>query len=818
MRRFLVPCLLCFLFTGFSAPGWLQAQDKASADAASVLPRGQAIYQHRCQSCHGQNGAGTKEVPGALFGDRAIGELADLIDRTMPEGAPEECVGEDARAVAEWMQQAFYSPEAQARLNPPRIELSRLTVSQYRNVVADLSTSFRWQQTPGAERGLNAAYFSGRSHRRERQVLQRVDGQVDFQFGSGSPDGEKLGEDAFAISWDGSLIPRESGWYEFTLRTENGARLYVNDRAAPLIDAWVRSGTDTEFHGRRYLLSGRLYPIKLDWFKFGEKTAAVQLCWKVPGGVLEPIPRRHLCPKPSADVLVVETPFPPDDRSSGYERGTSVSKEWDEATTAAAVEAADRVVATIGDLARLRDGGDRGKKIRDFAAAFVERAFRRPLDDQLREKYIDAQFAAAKTDDEGLRRVVILTLKSPRFLYREATGADDDYDRAARLSFAVLNSLPDQQLLEAAKAGRLNSTEELRRHARRLAADPRARARLLEFLRSWLNLDRLHELDKSDSVYPDFTPELAADLRTSLELALEQAVDTAGGDFRSLLSSNTLFMNGRLAKFYAATLPADAVAVAASAAVESEFYPVVFEPEHRAGLVSHPFLLSGLAYLEASSPIHRGVFVSRGLLGRGVKPPPIAVSPTAPELSPELNTRERVALQTSPEMCVNCHNLINSLGFALENFDAVGRYRSEEKGRPVDASGQYLQRSGRLVRFTGARELAQFLAESEETQRSFVRQLFHHMVQQPVLAWGPEAIDELSDAFAGSQFRMQEQQAETAVRAASRGRAVPAPVAAAVGTVQPASPDFRAVVSDRLSSSHPVFSRESQLQRANKLR
>ncbi|MGV2338046.1 MAG UNVERIFIED_CONTAM: PA14 domain-containing protein [Planctomycetaceae bacterium] len=121
-------------------------------------------------------------------------------------------------------------PEAQARLNPPRIDLARLTVSQYRNAVADLSTSFRWQQTPGEERGLNAAYFAGRSHRRERQVLQRLDPQINFQFGTASPDGEKLSEDAFAISWDGSLIPRETGWYDFTLRTENGARLYINDR------------------------------------------------------------------------------------------------------------------------------------------------------------------------------------------------------------------------------------------------------------------------------------------------------------------------------------------------------------------------------------------------------------------------------------------------------------------------------------------------------------------------------------------------------------------------------------------------------------
>ncbi|MFM7037043.1 MAG: DUF1592 domain-containing protein [Planctomycetaceae bacterium] len=777
MRRFLTSLFLLTAALLSHARTSVSAQDKSE-----LLARGQAIYQKQCQSCHGINGTGSTEVPSPLFGDRALAELADLIERTMPEGAPQECTGEDARAVAEWMQHAFYSPEAQARLNPPRIDLARLTVSQYRNAVADLSTSFRWQQTPGEERGLNAAYFAGRSHRRERQVLQRLDPQINFQFGTASPDGEKLSEDAFAISWDGSLIPRETGWYDFTLRTENGARLYINDRATPLIDAWVRSGTDTDFHGRRFLLSGRLYPIRLEWFKFSEKTATVQLLWQVPGGVFEPIPQRHLCPKSSPDVLVVETPFPPDDRSSGYERGTSVSKEWDEATTAAAVEAADRIVASINDLARLRDGGDRALKIREFAGNFVERAFRRPLDDTLRQKYIDSQFAAAKTDDEGLRRVVILTLKSPRFLYREATAVNDDYDRASRLAFALLNSAPDQQLLDAAKAGRLNSPDELRKQARRLAADPRSRARLVEFLRSWLNLDRLHELDKSDTAHPDFTPEIAADLRTSLELALQHAADSHGGDFKNLLNSNSIFMNQRLAKFYGASLTNSPPAADSESTEDSQFQLVKFEPEHRAGIVSHPFLLSGLAYLETSSPIHRGVFVSRGLLGRGVKPPPIAVAPTAPELSPALSTRERVTVQTSPDMCVNCHNLINSLGFALENFDAVGRYRSQEKGKAVDASGQYLQRSGRLVRFTGARELAEFLAQSEETQRSFVRQLFHHMVQQPVLAWGPNAVDDLSKAFAAGKFQMQELQAEIAVRAALQGWSASAPATAAVSS------------------------------------
>ena len=94
-----------------------------SDQPGSVLERGRAIYERQCISCHGPNGIGTTDAPSPIFGDRPTSDLSDLISRTMPKGSPGDCIGDDARVVAEWMQQEFYSPEAQARLNPPRIEL-----------------------------------------------------------------------------------------------------------------------------------------------------------------------------------------------------------------------------------------------------------------------------------------------------------------------------------------------------------------------------------------------------------------------------------------------------------------------------------------------------------------------------------------------------------------------------------------------------------------------------------------------------------------------------------------------------------------------
>src|SRR5262249_34367495 len=147
-------------------------------------------------------------------------------------------------------------------------------------------------------------------------------------------------------------------------------------------------------------------------------------------------------------------------------------------------------------------------------------------------------------------------------------------------------------------------------------------------------------------------------------------------DFRQLLLSETLFLNGRLAKLYGVDLPADA-----------PFKKVAPETGKRAGVLTHPYLLAAFAYTAESSPIHRGVFLAPNVLGQTLRPPPEAFTPLPAEAHPELTTRERVALQTRPQACVVCHGMINPLGFTLENFDAIGRLREQERGKPIDTTG-----------------------------------------------------------------------------------------------------------------------------------
>jgi hypothetical protein len=141
-------------------------------------------------------------------------------------------------------------------------------------------------------------------------------------------------------------------------------------------------------------------------------------------------------------------------------------------------------------------------------------------------------------------------------------------------------------------------------------------------------------------------------------------------------------------------------------------------------------------------------------LGLSLRPPPDAFTPLAPELHPDLTTRERIALQTKPQACQNCHGMINPLGFTLEHFDAIGRYRDKDSGRPVDATGAYQTRAGDLVRFAGVRDLAAFLADSEETHDAFIERLFHNLVKQPVRAYGPRKLADLRRFFADNHYNV----------------------------------------------------------------
>ena len=551
----------------------------------------------------------------------------------------------------------------------------------------------------------------------------------------------------FRVNWQGSVLAAETGEYDFVVKSENAIKLWVNDTVRPLIDASVKSGDDTEYRGSIHLLGGRVYPLRLEFSRGKEKRSSISLLWKPPHRTVEVIPGRNLSPNAFPETFVLKTPFPPDDRSVGYERGTSISKAWDQATTDAALDVAGYVVEHLKDLAGVSDNApdkEREPKLRDFCGRFAERAFRRPMSAEQRAFFVDRQFKASRDPSTAVKRVVLLALKSPRFLYRElGAGNPDAFDVASRLSFGLWDSLPDATLLEAAASGRLANREQVADQARRMASDLRARSKVREFFLQWLRVDQGPEIAKDPKAYPGFDEAVVSDLRSSLEMFLDDVIGGESADFRELLHAKYLYLNGRLAKLYGVALPPDA-----------PFQKVDREPRERAGVLTHPYLLSSFAYTASSSPIHRGVFVSRSVLGRALRPPPEAVAPLAADLHPDLSTRQRVELQTRPESCQSCHAMINHLGFTLEHYDAIGRYRDREKGRPIDATGSYETRAGNRVELDGVAALAAFLAASEETHTAFVQQLFHYLVKQPIRAFGRQDLPNLRRSFAANDYNI----------------------------------------------------------------
>jgi hypothetical protein len=723
---------------------------------------GEQIYSRLCAKCHGDQGEGVaNEHDEPLVGDWSIEKLTRVIIRTMPDDEPKQCVGNNAKRVARYIYDTFYSPDAQVRNKPPRIELARLTNRQYLHSVADLIGSFTGQSEFGQAGGLKAGYYNSRNHSRNKHSLERTDATVDFQYGGGTPapDNKEYKAEEFSMRWSGSVFAEETGDHEFIVTSENGVRLWVNNMDLKLIEGWVSSGELRELNGTIRLIGGRAYPLRLDFFKYKSRSASVKLEWHPPHRARQVIPARSLSPASTRSTFVMRQPFPPDDSSAGYERGSAVSKQWDEAATFAAIEAANWVAEHLDPLAGTSaTDKDRLAKTRAFSHQFAKRAFRRPLDAEQQRFFIDSRFAGRKPVTDSVKEVVLLTLKSPRFLYPDL-GQADDYSVATRLALGLWDSMPDDELLRAAAAGRLNTPDEARQQALRMLRDSRSRAKLRDTFHHWLGIDHAEEIAKDTEQYPNYDKSLEADLRTSLNIFLDNIVwRTAGADFRKLLNSRHLPFNERLARFYGAQRVKH----------HGEFGPSFFDHE-RAGLLTHPYLLALYSYHNATSPIHRGVFITRHVLGRSLKPPAEAVVFKDEAFAPDMTMREKVTQLTKADACMTCHGIINPLGFALEQFDGIGRLRDTEKGRPINTISDYLSADGSAVRLTSAGDLARHATESPSAQNGFIEMLFNQVAKQPVRAYGSGVLNRLRGDFAASGFNVQFLLAETAVINALNG-------------------------------------------------
>lgn len=359
---------------------------------------------------------------------------------------------------------------------------------------------------------------------------------------------------------------------------------------------------------------------------------------------------------------------------------------------------------------------------RAFVDLFGRRAFRRPLQPEERARLLRLFAVGRRTSFRaGIETVIQAVLQSPAFFYRDAPapGAGpgqvvklDGWALATRLSYLLWATTPDDRLLARAAAGGLATAADVEAEARRMLADPRARAVVATFNRQWLTLDRIDRIDKSRSDFKDFDSALNGVLREEIERFLDHVIWEGPGDFATLLTSPVTFLDGRLAAFYGVP-----------GIQGPTFRQVTLDPRQRAGFLTHAGLQALLAGPNQTSPILRGKFVREKLLCEHLPDPPADVEVNPPKLDPKLSTRERFADHTLDVGCNRCHRLIDPIGFGFESYDGLGRFRTEEHGRPLDVTGE-VEGSDIAGPFDGAIELMGKLARSDQARRCLVTHWF----------------------------------------------------------------------------------------------
>jgi hypothetical protein len=365
---------------------------------------------------------------------------------------------------------------------------------------------------------------------------------------------------------------------------------------------------------------------------------------------------------------------------------------------------------------------------RDFANRLGRRAFRRPVTAQDEQLLMTAYSAGSVggSHAEGIEVMIRAALQSSHFLYKleTLTPADatsqlvplNQFELATRLSYLIWASGPDDALLDAAERGELADKQQIAGRARTMLADPRARAAISDFYNQWIGTSRLAIISKSSSLFPAYTPAVRDAMMQELPAFIGYVLWDADHKFSSLLTSGVGFVNDALAPIYGLTATGTALSMVELPASQP-----------RAGILTQAGLLSALAHPDQTSPVLRGKFIRSKLLCQTPPPPPPDANVTPPAVTEGATARERfTAHMESGSSCAGCHVLMDPLGFAFENFDAIGQYREEEANQPIDASGEVFEATDASLggAFTGPRELAEKLATSSQVQNCFATQWF----------------------------------------------------------------------------------------------
>ena len=334
---------------------------------------------------------------------------------------------------------------------------------------------------------------------------------------------------------------------------------------------------------------------------------------------------------------------------------------------------------------------EEGNCARQIISTLMRRAYRRPVTDVDLARPLDFYRQARARDgfEAGIEMALRAVLVSPEFLFRVeqdpvgvAPGSAyrvSDLQLASRLSFFLWSSIPDDELLDAAVGGELRDPVALEKQVRRILADERSQSLVTNFAAQWLYLRNLESTRPDMRRFPDFDDNLRRALRRETELFFESIL-REDRSVLDLLDADYTFLNERLAKHYG--IPN---------IYGSRFRRISLgEDSKRGGLLRQGSILTVTSYPTRTSPVIRGHWVLDNLLGIPPPPPPADVPALEDnKVAADLPMRERLAEHRDNPACSGCHQLMDPVGFALENYDAVGRWRTVERGRPIDASGGF---------------------------------------------------------------------------------------------------------------------------------
>jgi hypothetical protein len=445
--------------------------------------------------------------------------------------------------------------------------------------------------------------------------------------------------------------------------------------------------------------------------------------------------------------------FPPDGIVEKYTVGDTVSPlEVERAENAAerlaatALEHLDRIVSCdpliVGEEACAKT----------FISEFGRRAYRRTLTDPEQAELL-AQFQRGLQNGEGfaggIGLVVHTALLSSYFLFHVPSLTDQpsgsvvdvvDWEMASRLSYFIWGTMPDDELLAAAEAGTLRSVDDIQAQASRMLEDARAKDAVKSFLEQTFEPSKVAAVNRDPVVYPEFNAGVANALADSYRAFLDGAY--AAGTFDAFFRSPKLYVNAELAGLYGI-----------SGVTGTSLVGVDAPESERLGILTQPGFLTLKGKFDRSDPIHRGVYIVKNLLCRALPdPPPNALSQMPDPTLPQDTTRQQVIAKTAAAACTGCHGLINPLGFGLESFDAIGRFRTREATSagplPVDASGSTaFDGAAEPTSWSTPIELANALATSREARRCFAQNMYRFAHRRPASAADDAEIDAITSDF-----------------------------------------------------------------------